>query len=693
MDFLKYSIDRLIRSRHGEEVDAIPEYIKKMPTIEIPNFIFHNNGNETFTKKTAEWGMDKPGVSAGAAYADLDNDGDLDLVVNNANNYASIYKNNSEKIVKNNFLKVKLNGGPANGRGIGAKVTLYSNANKYYQEEMPVRGFQSSVDPVLDFGIGKKSFVDSLVVIWPNDKMQTLHNVKSNQTISLNIKDATETWVYDSVRTGTKYFSPQPALNFAHVENQFNDFTVQTLLINYLSRQGPCMAKADVNKDGREDIFIGGAKGQPGELFVQTADGHFIKKPEPSVAKDSLSEDVGAEFFDADGDGDMDLYVASGGYEFAENDPALQDRLYINDGKGNFLKKENALPRMLTSTGCVKAADIDGDGDMDLFVGGRLVPGKYPLAPESKILYNDGKGNFTDVTAQVAPSLQQVGMVTDALWMDMNNDKQNDLIVVGEWMPIKIFINQKGRLTDQSSQYINFPSTGWWNKIYADDFDGDGDKDLVIGNVGLNTQFHSSETEPLQLYYKDFDGNGSIDPIFCYYINGVSYPANSRDDLADQLPIVKKKFLEYHEYATATIKDVFTPDELKDAKLLTVAEQSTLYLQNDGQKGFTKKSLPAPAQYAPVYAITSVDANKDGKKDLLLAGNNSWTRIKYGRYSANHGILLIGDGKGNFSYVPQMNSGLNVRGDVRSVLQMKTGAAVTVFFGMNNAPAISYRLN
>jgi enediyne biosynthesis protein E4 len=692
MDFLKYSIDRLIRSKQGEEVDAIPEYIKKMPTIQIPNFIFKNNGNETFTKKTAEWGLNKPGVSAGAAYVDLDNDGDLDLVIDNANDFASIYRNNSETLVKNNFLKIKLKGEEKNQWGIGSKVTLYSNGDKYYQELMPVRGFESSVDPVLNFGVGKKSIIDSVIVVWPNNKMQTLKSVKTNQTISINIKDANAVWTYDSLATGSKYFTTQPALNFTHRENQFNDFTVQTLLINYLSRQGPCMAKADVNKDGREDIFVGGAKGQASQLFIQTADGHFTNKLEPSIAKDSLSEDVAAEFFDADGDGDMDLYVGSGGYEFSENDPALQDRLYMNDGHGNFVRKENALPQILISTGCVKAADIDGDGDMDLFVGARLIPGKYPVAPDSKILLNDGKGNFTDVTAQVAPSLNQLGMVTDALWMDLNNDRQPDLIAVGEWMPIKVFINQKGRLVDQSSQYIKFPSSGWWNKIYADDFDGDGDKDLVIGNIGLNTQFHSNEKEPLQLYYKDFDGNGSIDPVFCYYINGVSYPANSRDDLADQLPMVKKKFLEYHEYADATINDVFTPEQLKDARLLTVSEQSTLYLQNDGEKGFNKKPLPVEAQYAPVYAITSLDANKDGKKDLLLGGNNSWTRIKYGRFSANHGILMIGDGSGNFTYVPQMNSGLNVRGDVRSILQIKTGPTENIFFGMNNAAPMCYRL-
>lgn len=687
MDFLKYSIDRLIRSRHGEKVDAIPEYIRKMPTIEIPNFIFQNNGNETFTKKTTEWGMDKPGVSAGAAYADLDNDGDLDLVINNCNNYASIHKNNSEQLIKNNFLKIKFQGEPYNEQGIGAKVTLYSNGNRYYQEQMPVRGFQSSVDPVLNFGIGQVSIVDSMVVIWPTDKMQTLKNVKANQTISINIKDATAMWVYDTITTATKYFTEQPAFNFNHTENKFNDFTVQTLLLNYLSRQGPCMAKADVNKDGREDFFIGGAKGQSGQLFIQLANGKFTATSQPALTRDALFEDAAAEFFDADKDGDMDLYVGSGGFEFNEKDAALQDRLYLNNGKGNFTKEENALPQILVSKSCVKAADIEGDGDTDLFVGGRVVPGKYPISPESFLLLNDGKGNFTNATETIAPALKYIGMVTDALWIDINKDGKNDLIVVGEWMPVKVFINHDKVLKDESSNYIKFTTNGWWNKIYADDFDGDGDKDLVIGNIGLNTQFHSNENEPLQLYYKDFDGNGSIDPIFCYYINGISYPANSRDDLTDQLPMLKKKFLEYHQYANATINDVFTPDQLKGAKVLNVTEQSTLYLQNDVEKGFSKKPLPVQAQYAPVYAITSLDANKDGKNDLLLAGNNSWTRIKYGRYSANHGILLIGDGKGNFTYIPQWRSGLNIRENVRSVQAITTGNQIQFIFGINNGAA------
>jgi enediyne biosynthesis protein E4 len=691
MDFLKYSIDRLIRSKHGETVDAIPEYIRKMPTIQIPNFIFKNNGDETFTKKTDEWGMNTPGVSAGSAYADFDNDGDLDIVINNCNNYASLYRNNSEKIAKNNFLKIKLQGASGNEQGIGAKVTLYTKGNKYYQEKMPVRGFQSSVDPVLNFGVGKHVTVDSLVVIWPDDKKQTLNNIKTNQTITVAIKDATATWVYDSLHAPATYFTAQPAINYNHKENQYNDFTVQTLLLNYLSRQGPCMAKADVNKDGKEDVFIGGAKGKPSQLFIQSANGKFSATLQPAIKKDSLPEDIASEFFDADNDGDTDLYVSSGGYEFAENDPAFQDRLYLNDGRGSFTKKENALPPIHVSKGCARAGDADGDGDMDLFVGGRLIPGKYPTTPESFLLLNDGKGSFTDATATIAPVLKNTGMVTDAVWIDLNKDGKNDLIVVGEWMPVKVFINQGKTLLDESSKYIKFSSFGWWNKIYADDMDGDGDKDIVIGNIGLNTQFRSNEKEPLQLYYKDFDGNGSIDPVFCYYIQGVSYPANSRDDLAEQLPVIKKQFLEYHQYADATINDVFTPEQLKDAGVLKVTEQATLYLQNDGVNGFTKKTLPVEAQYAPVYGITSIDANRDGKKDLLLAGNNTWTRIRFGRYSANHGVLLLGDGKGSFSYVPQSQSGLNVRGNVRSLVTIKTGNTESIFFGMNNAPVVSYR--
>lgn len=397
-------------------------------------------------------------------------------------------------------------------------------------------------------------------------------------------------------------------------------------------------------------------------------------------------------FFDADNDGDTDLYVAAGGYEFQENDPALHDRLYLNDGHGNFLKKENALPQLFSSSACVKAGDIDGDGDLDLFIGGRVIPGKYPLPPSSYILINDGKGNFQNETATLCPELLNLGMVTDAQWLDVNNDKLPDLVIVGEWMPVKVFINKNGKLSDQSGDYIHFASTGWWNRIHAEDMDGDGDVDLVLGNCGLNTQFRASEKEPMTLYYKDFDGNGTIDPIICYYIQGVSYPLNSKDDLTDQLPAIKKNFLEYKAYSVATLHDLFSPEELKDTVVLKAEIMQTIYLENQGGNGFAMHHLPLEAQVSPVFGIVAEDLNGDGKKDLLLAGNNTWTRIKFGRYSANHGVLLLGDGKSGFTYMPQTKSGLNIRGNVRSLKLVHSGNAKLIIAGVNDNKSVLLHL-
>ncbi|MEO5682150.1 MAG: VCBS repeat-containing protein [Chitinophagaceae bacterium] len=689
MDFLKYSVDRAIKAMRKDSIDPIPEYIRKMPSIEIPNYIFQNQGNGFFQKKTADWGLDQKGVSAGAAYADLDNDGDLDLVVNNSNAFAGIYKNNAETLVKNNYLRVQLDGGLTNQRGIGAKVKLFCKGQQFYQEQSPVRGFQSSSDPVLNFGVGKNSVIDSVLIIWPNDNFQKLVAVKPNQTLLVKMAAASEKWTYDTVVNKTRTILTQAPLTGArHQENAFNDFTIQSLLPNYLSRQGPCIAVADVNNDGLEDFFMGGAKDQAGQLFLQNKNNSFTLLSTPALVQDALSEDAAAVFFDADNDGHTDLYVAGGGYEFDESSPAFQDRLYLNDGKGNFTKKQNALPVLLASKACVKAADIDGDGDQDLFVGGRLVPGKYPAAPRSYILLNDGRGNFTDATQQVCAKLLQPGMVTDALWTDLNNDKLPDLVVVGEWMPIKVFINAKGILSDASAAYIHFPNTGWWNRINAADMDGDGDMDLVIGNCGANTQFHVNDGAPMQVYFKDFDGNGSVDPVLCYFIDGVSYPAASRDDLTDQLPGLKKKFLEYKQYANATINDVFTEEQLKDAGVLKAETMQTVYLENQGAKGFVQHALPLPAQYAPVYGIVMEDLDNDGKKDILLAGNNTWTRIKFGRYAANHGILLLGDGKNEFTYAPQFKSGLSLRGNVKSLQPIKVGSTKKIIAGVNDDNAI-----
>ncbi|HEX5024379.1 MAG TPA: VCBS repeat-containing protein, partial [Agriterribacter sp.] len=690
LDFIVFSADKLLNVNKEDRKKSFNEAIAKMPTIKIPNYIFKNDGNGRFDNKTDEWGLDKPVISAGAAYADLDNDGDMDLVINN-NDYASVYENNSRQIEKNNFLRIALEGAEQNRNGIGTRVKVFCDGNIYLQEQFPARGYQSSVDMVLNFGLGKYTSVDSILVIWPNDQFQVLKNIPANQLLKINIKDADQKWNY-MVANPKAYFSLAKSIEYHHKENDFNDFTVQSLLLNYASRQGPCMAKADVNKDGREDIFIGGAKGQSGELFLQTKGGEFALSNQGDLLKDSLSEDVACTFFDANADGYDDLYVGSGGYEFSPTDPLLQDRLYMNDGKGKLLKMGNALPAALTSTGCVKPTDIDGDGDLDLFVGGRIIPGNYPISPPSYILLNDGRGIFSDATMQWAPFFKSLGMVTDAVWIDLNHDDKKDLIVVGEWMPVKVYLNNNGKLEDASSKYVKFASSGWWNKILADDFDGDGDLDIVLGNTGTNAQFKASEKEPLSIYYKDFDGNGSVDPIFCYYIKGVSYPSESRNDLIEQLPILRKKFSDYKTYAGATINDIFSPEQLNDASRLSAEMLSTLYLQNDGDSGFTIKKLPQEAQYAPVYAIASADINKDGHKDLVLAGNNAWTRIKFGRFRANHGTVLLGDGKGNFTYTPQPQSGLNARGDIRSMEIIKAKGTDFLVMGVNNENLISYSL-
>lgn len=691
MDFIKYTMNNALKMANLGRDAMVADFIEKMPTIIIPNYIYRNKGKDSFEKKTNDWGLNHPAISTGAAYADLDNDGDMDMIINNINSYAQVYKNNRDQLPDNNYLKLKLNGTSGNSAAVGAKITLYCKNDQYFQEQMPVRGFQSSVDPILNFGLGKHSKIDSIKIIWPDDKVSTFENVKANQLLNLSMTGSDSKDEFRVPVNPETAFDDPVSLGFVHKENYFLDFTKQILLLNFLSREGPCMAKADVNKDGREDLFVGGASGQAGAILISKVKGGFRLVNNMAFERDAMYEDTAAEFADVDNDGDADLYVGSGGYE-AENDSILEDRIYINDGKGNFSRKINALPAFRISSSCVKSADFDNDGDPDFFVGGRVIPGNYPLAPESKLLINDGKGNFSDATSTLAPGLKNIGMVTDALWIDLNKDNKDDLILVGEWMPIKVFMNSGGKFEDQSSSYINFASKGWWNSIYAEDMDGDGDKDVIIGNLGLNAQFRASEKEPLSLYYKDFDANGSIDPMFCYYIEGVSYPAASRDDLTEQLPVLKNKFLYYKTYSTATINNLFSPEELKDASLLTADFLKTVYLENRGKEGLKPIELPIEAQFSQVYAIRSMDVNNDNKKDLVFAGNNIWTRVKFGQYTANHGMVFLGDGKGRFNYMPQRESGLKIKGNVRSMEILSTTSSRSLIFGLNDSALKSVKL-
>ncbi|TMU57695.1 RNA-binding protein [Flagellimonas algicola] len=694
MDFMNFAVQKRLEEMDSGVETAIKDLLENIPSTIEENYAYRNKGDLTFGKVTADWGLDGKSLSNGAAYVDLDNDGDYDLVVNNTDDEAFIYRNNSELLGNNNYLKIQLQGKEGNTLAVGAKVILKSDTLLLHQELYPARGFQSSVDPSLIFGLGTLQSVDNLEVIWPDGTVSTKNNIEANQTLRFTQAEATIADVAESIPQ-QQYFSDitsDSLLVYNHIENMFVDFKRESLIPHQLSTQGPKMAKSDVNNDGLEDIFIGGAKGTAGKILVQRRTGNFAEANIVSFKEDEQSEDVGALFFDADNDQDMDLYIVSGSHEFEEEAPELQDRLYINNN-GNFTKKASALPKMLTNGSCVRAYDYDQDGDQDLFVGGRSVPGQYPRAARSYILKNDGNGNFKDSTNELNKDISQIGMVTDALWTDFNGDGLKDLILVGEFMSIRFFRNEKSKLIEENNAVDTQKSKGWWNRIVEGDFDNDGDQDYVIGNFGWNSQLKASSDEPVQLYAKDFDDNGAIDPILCSYLMGESYPVFSKDDLVEQLNGLKARYVNYSDYATQKITDIFSPEELEGAYLLEANNFSTSYMENLGDGTFNLTPLPIQTQFSPVYAILAKDINKDGNLDLVLAGNFYGTRVKYGRYDANNGLLLLGNGQGDFQTVADLESGLNVDGEVRDLVIINGNSeAPLLLFARNNQPVQVYSL-
>ena len=686
-DFVKFYANERLKYQRDEPSDNMFQMLQSIPVTPIHDYLYFNNGNLQFTDVSNASGFEKPTLSNGAAYADLDNDGDLDLVVNHLNAPAEIFRN---MLVENgnggNWVNVSLKGNGSNSAAIGAVVSAYTQKGIIKLENYPVHGFQSSMQGPLHIGL--PSFpIDSMVIQWPDGKKETVlniqPNVNNNFSYHAELKDPLIPQKINAI-----FSTSSTSFPYKHISPETNDFKEQPLMPTMISYNGPRIAKADLNNDGLEDLFICGAQGEEGQLFIQQIDGNFIVDEQPDFAKDALSDDADAVFFDADNDGDQDLYVVSGGYNFVQGDNELQDRLYINVN-GKFNKMANSLPKEALSGSCVRVADIDNDGDLDIFVGSRVVPGRYPESPKSLLLINNGKGEFTNAPEALQTALDSLGMVTDAAWIDLDNDGWKDLIVCGEWTKIHFLSNKNGKLTDLSDQHFPDALKGWWNRLQLADMDGDGDLDLIAGNWGLNSPIKVSQEQPATMLYNDFDNNGSVDPLICYYIQGKSYPMASRDEMTDQMVSLRQKFPTYATYSNTTIENILTPDQLKSAKQLTANYFETTYFENN--KGlFQSKKLPLQANFFPVFAISTGDFNHDGKADILLAGNTDHARIKVGKIDAGYGVLLKGDGKGHFEYVPQLKSGLFVKGCTRDLIQLNVKDGNRVIFGVNNQVPLIY---
>ncbi|MEN8202173.1 MAG: VCBS repeat-containing protein [Bacteroidota bacterium] len=666
-----YTNPAIMRSLIESEEQAILGLIDQIPSEKVPNYVFHNNRDLSFTNLSEAWGLGIPSFSNGAAYGDLDNDGDLDLVVNNVNMPSFVFRNETRESPGSNYLSLSFKGSGANTFAIGTAVTLYCGDTMYFQELFPMRGFKSCMEQKLHFGLGVSETIDSLELTWPDGSCSTLHDIAVNQALVLEQDEPMENCNRLAANAPVPLFSKLEhirGLEFAHTENAFVDFHRDPLLFHMLSNEGPQMAVGDVNSDNMDDLFVGGAKGFPGQLFVQDKKGEFSASNNILFEADKISEDSDCEFFDADGDGDLDLYVASGGNEFPSSSSALLDRLYMNDGQGNFTKSDQLLPAgKYESSSCVQPADYDRDGDLDLFVGIRLRPFLYGVPVNGYLLENDGQGRFTNITSKKAPALLNVGMITDMVWADVDRDRDPDMVIVGDWMPVKIFINDNGDFSDQSDAFGLSGSEGWWNTIRAHDLNDDGYPDFVLGNHGLNSRFKASAERPVTMYVNDFDLSGKAEQIICTYNGKRSYPLVMKDDLVKQIPALQEKYATFGAYKTQTIEDIFSEEVLQRSVKLNAHILESCVMNNSGSGSFTLLPLPVEAQFSPVYAIACKDIDKDGRSDMVIGGNQFRAKPETGIYAASFGLFLKSNSTGSWSALPAEQSGISTRGEMRDI--------------------------
>lgn len=684
---------------------ATKDYLlSEIPQVKIHNYAYHNNGNVTFSNETYNWGLDKPCFSNGAAYVDLDNDGDMDLVINNIDDEASVYENTLRDSKENNadhYLSVKLIGDSLNRNGLGTWIELHYGDKQQVIEESPYRGYLSTDQLEQHFGLGNISRIDSLVVKWQDGMKQVIKNIPVDRTITVNKKNADQTysWAQPLLATNTLFrdITDSAGMKFIHQQQDYIDFNIQKLLPHKFSEYGPALAVGDVNKDGLDDIVVGGNTLHSATIMLQQRNGTFIQKAlfaTPATLAKAQSLDMGIALFDIDGDGDLDMYIASGGYENKSGSEVYQDKLLINDGKGNFFLDSTALPQNFTSKSCVRVCDYDNDGDLDLFIAGRVEPWKYPQPVSSFIYRNDSKNGvikFTDVTSSVANSLNNIGLVCDAMFTDFDNDGWQDLILAGEWMPIKFLKNDKGIFKDVSSTSGVNNKLGWWTSISPGDFDNDGKIDYIVGNLGLNSFYRANEKYPVKIYAKDFDNNGSYDAVPSIFLptsqtdtTRREFPVHTREDITKQMIMFRSKFQNYKSFASATFDKMFTDEELKGALELQANYFANSYLKNMGNGKFEMIPLPAVAQYSCLNGMIAEDFDGDGNLDLLVNGNDFSTEVTVGRYDACNGLYLKGNGKGSFTPLSILQSGWFVPGNGKALVKLKSSSGKCLLAASQN---------